>query len=439
MKGNKNIEKTNKKDTKNTSKSFNITGVEKKKKVSTKGKKNWRKNIDVTEFDKKALKKLDQKIIEVNAKNMKDEDFFTLDVKPIETARQKLLREKSEKKKKVKKLSIFEERKIKRMIKNKQSQNLKIRVEPLAENKKQEQEKVYDLWGNQKESKESILKFPNSSVNLKKYIAYPKIPLPHPGQSYNPAEKDVKHLLDKVVEINKHLIKKFEPEQEKDIQPVKLYESSDSEEEDEEEINFQVSNNPAVDDTERKTRKERKRLIQKKLNLIKEKEKILKKQKKKEISSSIGLKRHEKQQKKFLKEKEEKLLKEMQEKKEKEKLIKLGLIDEYLKFIYYIFCLLLIKLFLKFFIFLIKKNFSKELLEEFVANPEPIPLRKLKTNNNLISDRFANIIKRNIIGDLKSKAKKRNRKLDKIHYKDNNNNDYEIFIEDDSSKLKIFE
>lgn len=83
--------------------------------------------------------------------------------------------------------------------------------------------------------------------------------------------------------------------------------------------------------------------------------------------------------------------------------------------------------------------FSQELLEEFVANPEPIPLRKLKTNNNLISDRFTNIIKRKIIGDLNSKAKKRNRKLNKIHYKDNNNNDYEIFVEDENSKLKIFE
>jgi len=57
----------------------------------------------------------------------------------------------------------------------------------------------------------------------------------------------------------------------------------------------------------------------------------------------------------------------------------------------------------------------------------------------LIADRFTNIIKRKIIGDLNSRAKKRNRKLDKIHYKDNNNNDYEIFVEDDNSKLKIFE
>jgi nucleolar protein 53 len=320
MKGNTNITSTSKRETRSTSKSFNITGAEKKKKVSKKGKKNWRKNIDVTEFDKKALKKLDQNIVETNAKNMKDEDFFTLDVKPVESVRQKLLREKSEKKKKVKKLSIYEERKIKRMIKNKQANqsNQSQALQPsLVENKKQEQEKVYDLWGNTSASTESIFKFPNSSANLNKNVAYPKIPLPHPGQSYNPAQKDVKHLLNKVVEINKHLIKKNESKVEKEIEPVKLYESSDSEEE-EEVKDFTVSNNPAVDDTERKTRKERKRLIQKKLNLIKEKEKQLKRQKKQEISTALGLKRLEKQQKKFLKEQEEKKLKELQEKKEKE-------------------------------------------------------------------------------------------------------------------------
>lgn len=44
-----------------------------------------------------------------------------------------------------------------------------------------------------------------------------------------------------------------------------------------------------------------------------------------------------------------------------------------------------------------------------------------------------------MLGEFKSRAKKRNRKLDKIHYKDNNNNDYDMFIEDDNSKLKIFE
>jgi hypothetical protein len=66
-------------------------------------------------------------------------------------------------------------------------------------------------------------------------------------------------------------------------------------------------------------------------------------------------------------------------------------------------------------------------------------LRKLNTSNNLIADRFSNIIKRGILGEIASRATKRNRKLDKIHYKNNNNRDYEIFVEDDNSKLKIYE
>jgi len=336
MKENKNNKIANKKETNKTKNKseFTVTGTEKKKKLSTKGKKNWRKNIDVTEFDKKALKKLDDNIVKTNAKFMKDEDFFTLDVKPIESARQKLLREKSEKKKKVKKLSIFEDRKIRRMIKNKE----KIKNEKTTTNhqnnsllnnniKPEEKEKVYDLWGNDINSKsESIFKFPNSSLNQNKNIVYPKLPLPHPGQSYNPAEKDIKQLLNKVVETNKHLVKNSSEEL-NELEPVQLYESSDSE--NEEILDFKISNNPAVDDNERKTKKEKKRLIQKKLNLIKEKEKVLKKQKKKEISTALGLKRLEKKQKQFLKELEEKKLKDIQEKKEKEKLIKLGLIEEY--------------------------------------------------------------------------------------------------------------
>ncbi len=154
--------------------------------------------------------------------------------------------------------------------------------------------------------------------------------MPHPGQSYNPAEKDIKRLLKKVVEINQHLAKKDDSEPQKEIDPVKLYESSDSEEEEDEAAvrDFKVSNNPAVDDTERKTKKERKRLIQKKLNLFEEKVKMLQRQKKKEIAKSLGLKRVEKQQKKFLREQQEKKLKKLQEKKEKEKLIKLGLVEE---------------------------------------------------------------------------------------------------------------
>ena len=74
-----------------------------------------------------------------------------------------------------------------------------------------------------------------------------------------------------------------------------------------------------------------------------------------------------------------------------------------------------------------------------MSNTEPVPLRLLRSNNQLIADRFSNIIKRNIVGEYASRAKKRNRKLDKFGYRDNNNNDFEINVNDDKGKLKIFE
>ena len=77
-------------------------------------------------------------------------------------------------------------------------------------------------------------------------------------------------------------------------------------------------------------------------------------------------------------------------------------------------------------------------MNDFDTNREPVPLRKMRANNQLIADRFSNIIKRNIVGEYASRHKKRNRKLDKIAYKDNNNNDYEIKV-DDAAALKIFE
>lgn len=334
---------------------FTFDGTEKKKKASKKGKKNWRKNIDVSEYDKQNIKKLDQNIAETNAKLMKDEDLFTLDVKPIESAKQRLLREKTEKKKKVKKISKYEERKLKKMIKNKiKSEKTTNQQNNSHSNKsnanessalheklaqflpaQKKNEDVYDLWGNNSNDQDYkiIFKFPNSSLNQNKSVLYPKIPLPHPGQSYNPSQKDVKSLIEKVVEVNKHLITKKiqEKEPKKEIQHVKLYNSSDSEnesEDDNKEKDFKVSNNPPVDDTERKTKKERKRLIQKKINILKEKEIKKTKEMKKEISNAIGIKKFEKQKNKFLKEREEKKMKEEYEKREKEKLIRLGLVEE---------------------------------------------------------------------------------------------------------------
>ena len=62
---------------------------------------------------------------------------------------------------------------------------------------------------------------------------------------------------------------------------------------------------------------------------------------------------------------------------------------------------------------------DKEFLEDFQVKKEQIPLRKLKPNSNFLSDRWDNIIKRNVLGIYtRSQSKKGNRKLNKIKYYD---------------------
>ena len=93
-------------------------------------------------------------------------------------------------------------------------------------------------------------------------IVYPKVPLPHPGQSYNPSKNDLSNLLNKVVEMNtKHesLKSKKKPVDEQD--GIGKFPMSDGEESEEEydEASFKVSNGPAVDDfTQRKNIKRKK-------------------------------------------------------------------------------------------------------------------------------------------------------------------------------------
>merc|ERR1712032_1566461 len=146
----------------------------KKKNVSTKGKKNWRKNIDTSEIDKKTIKNLDKKIIESRAKNLKNEDIFTMDIVPNESAKQKFRRE-------------FEEKKKKKGSESEKALN-NSNFDHLMKVEEKKTDQIYDLWGDSNPS-ESLFKFPNSSTTTQSRISYPKIPLPHPGQSYNPDRK----------------------------------------------------------------------------------------------------------------------------------------------------------------------------------------------------------------------------------------------------------
>ncbi len=94
--------------------------------------------------------------------------------------------------------------------------------------------------------------------------------------------------------------------------------------------------------------------------------------------------------------------------------------------------------------FIFKKNlFSAELLKDFQIKKEPIPLRKMKPKTNVLSERFENILKRNIIGEYSlDNTKKKNRKLNKLKEKKFEmgvGGDYGFCLENDDQKLKIFE
>ena len=62
---------------------------------------------------------------------------------------------------------------------------------------------------------------------------------------------------------------------------------------------------------------------------------------------------------------------------------------------------------------------DKELLEDFQVNKNPVPLRKMKEEINPLSERWNNIMKRNMIGEYSTKIRKhKNRKLKKIKFLD---------------------
>jgi len=302
--------------------------------------------------------------------------------------------ETQQKKKKEIKLSKHEETKIKRMLESKQ---------PL-ENKNKAKAEPKDLWGEDEEY---------NPYRVKHITHYPHVPLPHPGQSYNPSKDATVNLLHKVVESNKSklAITDWKPIPEEQ----NIFPDSDDEEKpvEDEKDKFKVSNNPAIDDTNRKTRKERKQIEVKKENKLIQREQVRQKSLRIKLSQVKGLKRLLKEREKNQKEVSEKQKQEKYRKKLNEELVKIGVVDD------------------------------AELLKDFEVNQEPLPLRKMRTANSLVSDRFTNIIKRNVIGEYsRPKVKKRNRKLNKYNYREsggiNNGDDYGYYLEDESN-LKIFE
>lgn len=346
----------------------------KKSKKSKHGKKNWRKNIDVSDIEQTQQKINQQQIKNQKISDLKNTDLFELDdnLDNVNIKPKKFLGKKT---KQPKKVSKMEQRQIKRII---ESSKTKAVLNNLDKGINQNENKIYDLWEN--DDKNNINKNNNTTLKLK----YPKVPIPHPGQSYNPQKKDLNTLLTTVVEKNKYLIPSPEPSISSENS-----EKNDWDDEASEEITKPVANNEPVSDLNRLTKKQKKLKEKKKANKLMNRQQEEKKRIKVAISNMLGMKKFEREQKKLEEEKAKKELEVKKKEKIKNYEIKKGIIDD------------------------------KELLEDFQVNKEPIPLRKMREEINPLSERWENIMKRNMIGEYSNKIRKTgNRKLKKIKFMD---------------------
>jgi len=145
-----------------------------------------------------------------------------------------------------KKSNIQEERKIKRM-----KELIETTGNTEKNTKKNNEDIVYDLWETNAN---------NSSKISIEPLKYPKLVIPHPGQSYNPNREDLKNLLHTIVENNKPKVNVTEQH----ISNLELkegkFEASDVEEE-ENQGDIKSSNNPPVLDENRLSRRERNKMV----------------------------------------------------------------------------------------------------------------------------------------------------------------------------------
>lgn len=322
------------------------------------------------------IPELNQEIIKnQKIQNLKDQDLFELDIDE-EQDNKKAKKEKSligKKTKREKKSSKQEQRQIKRIIEMANTKAVQNNIE--KQNEKEKENQIYDLWGENTN--------PTKSTNKLK-LNYPKVPLPHPGQSYNPNKKDLNKLLSSVVENNKHLVKQDEESIDNNDDNINIFEEEESEE-----VKNPVSNNEPVSDINRLTKKQKRQKETKKANKLMNRYQEEQKRIKVAINNALGAKKIAKEQKK----REEELIKKQDEEKKKEKIknyeIKKGIIND------------------------------KELLEDFQVNKTPVPLRKMREEINPLSERWNNIMKRNMIGEYSTKTRKKgNRKLKKFKFLD---------------------
>ena len=265
--------------------------ITKKAKKSKHGKKNWRKNINVSDIEQ-SQQKLNQELIK-NQKisNLKNNDLFEIDddLEAKNIIKNKFLGKKT---KKPKKTSKKEQRQIKRIIEASQTKAV---MNNINKKEAEKENKIYDLWGDD-DTNAKDMKKTNTNTNI---LKYPKVPIPHPGQSYNPTKKDLNTLLTTVVEKNKYLV----PDTPTPPHSDEENDFNDFNDEESEKITKPVANNEPVSDTNRLTKKQKRQKEKKKANKLITKQQIENKNIKVAISNILGMK-------KFVKEKEKEKEKE---------------------------------------------------------------------------------------------------------------------------------
>lgn len=318
----------------------------KSKKKSTKGAKNWRKNIDVSQAENVRVKKLQEKVEEDQIKFTKDEDLFEVDNKVEELPKGFLRRKIKNDELENQRLKALEKKGYNRIITRKAQnieQNLNNNIaekKPYTQIKKEEKKvtenkdlnEVTDLWGDSSNNNKKTIK-----LSHKTPITLPRISLPHPGLSYNPTVEDSKNLMTTVANLNKEVLIKpsllnEEIEEEymnnlalketenksKSKNKTKKQEDSDSESEGIQEI----TNNKKK--TNKLTRTQLNKKHKSRMNQLKNEKEHLKKLNRIEIDNIKSAKNFERIQEENIKETNKALKKEELKKKNQENMKRLG-------------------------------------------------------------------------------------------------------------------
>lgn len=325
--------------------------ISKSKKKQTKTKKQWKKNINVDFEQKQNIKKMENNIIDKKILDTNIEDLFVTDCNEPDIL-PGFLNKKHENTsaKHNKQLNKIIKRKINNINFNK-AKSFKDNSIGDTEQKQTPFEKkaeikgsltfsdinlVEELWGNTTSNckkNNKLISLTNICSNINN--DYPKVPIPHPGLSYNPNKSDIKDLYKNIVNNNKFILQEKKIVHDLDIKNLKNQTSNndkkqefeDNNETSEENLQNKVNTEySTIKNTKSKplTKYQRNKKVKAKLNKVKNRQQKVLKENKNYIANVLSNKNFDK----IKKENETKLEKEKilikQQEENTKKLLSLG-------------------------------------------------------------------------------------------------------------------